>query len=65
MGHSPSEVGMVTPSAGCVNGVFSGGIFSTGIIPGMIALVICWCVCGVKRICIGDVGVGAIGVDDV
>ena len=60
LGHSLSEVGMVTPSEGCVNGMFSEGVVSTGIIPGVFALVTRWCVRGAKRIC-----VGVIGVDDV
>ena len=36
---SPSEVGMVTPYEGCVNGIFFGGAGSTEIIPGVFALV--------------------------
>ena len=51
---------MVTPSEGCVNGMVSGGVGSTGIIPGVFDLVTSWCVRGAKRIC-----VGAVGVDDV
>ena len=39
LGHSTAEVGMVTPSEGCVNDMFSGSVSSTGIIPGMFALV--------------------------
>ena len=60
LGHSPSEVGMVTPSKCCVNGMFYGGVGSTVIIPGVFSLVTCWCVRGAKLICVGDVG-----VDDV
>ena len=60
LGQSPSEFGMVTPSEGCVNGMVSGGVVSTGIIPGVFALVTSWCVRGAKSIC-----VGAVGVDDV
>ena len=40
MGHSPSEVGMVTPCEGCVNVMFSGGVFPSGIIHGVFDLVI-------------------------
>ena len=39
--HSPSEVGMVTPSEGCVNGISAGGVGSTGIIPGVLSLMTC------------------------
>ena len=60
LGHSSSKVGMVTPSEGCVNGMLYIGVFPTGIIPGMFALVARWCVHGSKHIC-----VGAVGVDDV
>ena len=37
--HSPSEVGMVTPSEGCVSGCSGGGVGSTGMMPGVFALV--------------------------
>ena len=60
LGHSSSKVGMVTPSEGCVNGMFSGGVGSTGIVPGIFSLLKCWCVRGYKRFC-----VGAVVVDDV
>ena len=62
LGHSPSEVSMVTTSEGCVNGVFFGGVFPTGIIPGVFALVKRWCVCGAKRNCVGDVVVDDVWV---
>ena len=52
--HSPSEVGMVTPSVGCVNCMLFGGVGSTGIIPGVFDLVTCCCVRGDKCICVGD-----------
>ena len=39
LGHSPSEVGMVTLSKGCVNGMFSGDVGSSGIIPGVFSVV--------------------------
>ena len=58
--HSPSEVNMVTPSEGCVNGMSSGGVSSIVSMPGVFDLVTHWCMCGSKRIC-----VGAVGVDDV
>ena len=57
LAHSPSEVGMLTPSEGCVNGISAGGVGSTGIIPGVISLMTCWCVRGAKRIGVGSVGV--------
>ena len=60
LGHSPSEVCMVTPYEVFVNGMFSVGVVSTGIIPSVFALVTRWCVRGAKRIC-----VGAVDVDDV
>ena len=53
LGNSLTEVGVVTPSEGCVNRVFSGGDASYGIIPGMFSLVTRWCVRGAKRICLG------------
>ena len=39
LGNSPSEVGMVTLSKGCVNGMFSGDVGSSGIIPGVFSVV--------------------------
>ena len=60
LGRLPSGVGMVTPSEWCVNGMLSGGVGSSGIIPSVFALVMHWCVHGAKRIC-----VDAVGVDDV
>ena len=62
LGHPPSEVGMVTPSEDCVNGMFSVGVGSTSIMPGMFVIVTCWCVRGAKRICIGAVGVDYVWV---
>ena len=59
LGTTYYEVSMLTASEGCVNGMFSGGVFPTGIIPGLFALVVCWCVRVAKRIC-----VAAVGVDD-
>ena len=59
LGQSPSEVVMVTPYEGFVNGMFSGGSVSTGIIPDVFNLVTHWCVRASKRIC-----VGAISIDD-
>ena len=50
LGQSPSEVGMVTPSKGCVNGMFSGSVIYTGIIPGVFVLVVIWFVRGAKHI---------------
>ena len=50
LGHSPSEVVMVTSSEGFVNGMFSGGFGSSRNIPGVFALVTFWCVHGAKRI---------------
>ena len=58
--HSPSEVGMVTPSEGCVSGWSVGGFGSAGIMTGVFDLVMRWCVHGAKRIC-----VDAVGVDEV
>ena len=58
--HSPSEFGVVTPSEDYGNGISFGGFGSTGIIPGVFALVTRWCVRGDKRIC-----VRSVGVDDV
>ena len=57
-----------SPSEGCVNGMFSGGVGSTGIIPGVFALVTRRCVCGAKHICVCPVGgdddwVVCVGVD--
>ena len=60
LGHSPSEVGMMTPSEGFINGMLSGAVFPTGIISGVFALATRWCVHGAKRI-----SFGAVGVDDV
>ena len=50
LARSPSEVGMVTPSEVCVIGWSGGGVGSAGIMPGVFALIMCWCVCGAKRI---------------
>ena len=66
--HSPSEVSMVTPSEGCFNGMFFGGVGSTEIIPGVFALVTRWCLLVAKRIYVGtvvvdDVWVIFVGVD--
>ena len=60
LGHLPSEVGMVTPSEDFFNVMFSVGVGSNGIIPGVFAIVTHWCVHGAKRMC-----VGAVGFDDV
>ena len=60
LGHSLSKVGVVEPSEGCFNVMFSGGVVFTSITPGMFAIVTRWCVHGDKRIC-----VGAIDADDV
>ena len=57
LARSPSEVGMVTPSEGCVIGWSGGGVGSAGIMPGVFYLVTRWCVHGAKRICVGSVGV--------
>ena len=62
LAHSPSEVGMVTPSEGCVSGWSSGGVGFTGIMPGVFAIVANWCVRGAKFICVGDVGVYEVWV---
>ena len=59
---SPSEVGMVTPSEGCVSGWSDGGVGSTGMMPGVFAIVTRWCVHGTKRICVGAVCVDEIWV---
>ena len=60
--HSLYEVGMVAvkPYEGCVNGMFSGVVVYSGIIPGVFALVTLWYVRGAKHIY-----VVAVGVDDV
>ena len=58
--HSSSEVGMVTPYEVCVNGMLFGVVVSTGITPGVFALVTRWYVPVSKHIC-----VGAVGVDEV
>ena len=62
LGHSPYEFGMVTPSERFPDGMLSGGVVSTGIIPGVFVLLMCWCVRGSKRICIGSVGVDNVWV---
>ena len=62
LGYSPSEVGMVTPYDGFVNGMFSGGVVSTGIIPSVFSLVTHWCVCGDQSVCVGNVGVDDVWV---
>ena len=58
--RSPSEVSTVKPSESCVSGWSGGGVGSTGIMPGLFALVTRWYVHGAKCIC-----VGAVGVDEV
>ena len=50
LAHSPSEVGMVTPSECCVSVCYKGGFGSVGIMPGVFTQVTCWCVHG--SICI-------------
>ena len=62
LARSPSEVGMVTPSEGCVIGWSGGGVGSASILPGVFALVTRWCVCGANQICVGDVGVDDVWV---
>ena len=57
LARSLSEVGMVTPSEGCVIGWSGGGVGSASILPGVFALVTRWCVRGAKIICVGYVGV--------
>ena len=54
MGHSPYEVGMVTLSESCVNGMFSGSVVSSEIIPDVISVMTHWCVRGAKHIFVGD-----------
>ena len=58
LARSSSEVGMVTPSEGCVIGWSGGGLGSAGIMPSVFDLVTRWCVRVAKRI-----GVGSVGVD--
>ena len=60
--HSPSKLGIVTPSEGYVNGMSSGGVGYAGIMTGVFALVTRWCVCGANQICVGDVGVDDVWV---
>ena len=48
---------MVTPSEGFFSGWYGGDVGSAGIMPGVFALVMCWCVRRAKCICVGYVGV--------
>ena len=50
LARSLSDVGMVTPSEGCVIVWSNGGVGSLGIIPGVFAHVIRWFARGDKRI---------------
>ena len=59
LARSPSKVGMVTTSEGCVSAWCAGCVGSVGIIPGVFACVKRWCVRGAKCI-----GVGAVVVDE-
>ena len=48
--HPPSEVGMVTPSGGCVSVLSDVGVDCVGIIPCVFARVTRWCLRGAKCI---------------
>ena len=47
---SPSEVGMVTPSEGCVSVWYNGCVSSLVIMPGLFTGVMSWCVHGSNSI---------------
>ena len=57
LGHSFSEVSMVTLSECYVNGMLSVGVVFTGSIPDVFALVTCWFVRGANSIFVVAVGV--------